>query len=156
MSLQTTDILKRILTTLMVIFTLYVVYVLSAVGSLAISATLQPAGFEQSWAALLMILVAIALIIIIPLVKIVVKSSSKKWDKTLHTCLALWPYLIISFLVLYVSILISSKLQWLDLSPPLLPTEKQPQFGIYSGSMTLLLATAYYFYVKKIKKLLLK
>lgn len=156
MSLQATDILKRILIILLVTFTLYVVYVLGTIGALAVSTALQPVGFGQSLPASLVVLVAIALIIIIPLVAIVVRSSGKKWNTTLNVSLALWPYLVVSFLVLYISILIASKLQWLDFSAIPLPTEKQPQLGIYSGVMTALLAAAYYSYVKKIKKLLLK
>lgn len=154
---QTKKILNNILTTALVLGTLFGIYLFSLAARLGlVVAEVWPDlsnrfSLEASEIILSALLIILSLIVSVPLVHIIWKSPGKRWSVTRSAVLLLWPYLVFSFLVFYISIFIVTELNWLAVMDP----NKQPHLLISGLVVSIGLAGSYYWYVKRIKKTLL-
>lgn len=157
MQSQTKKILNNVLTTILVLGTLFGIYLFSLAARLGLVVTevwpdlSSRLSLETAEANLSVLLIILCLIITIPLALIIWKSPGKRWSVTRSAALLLWPYLVFSFLLFYISIFVVTGFNWLAVMGP----NKQPHLLISGLVVSIGLAGTYYWYVKRIKKTLL-
>lgn len=149
-------ILNNVLTTVLGLGTLFGTYLFSAAATIGLIFVVFPDSigrltYKASAIITFVLLIAISLIILIPLIRVIWQSPGKRWPTTRSASLLLWPYLVFSYLVFYFSILLTTQFNWFAVMGPM----QQPHLLISGLVVSIGLAAAYYWYVKRIKKTLL-
>lgn len=149
-------IISNTLTVLLALITAWGIYLFSMAAYLGLVSAIFPNAFNRvnlvSEFLSKSILITISAIVVIPLVLIIVKSKNKRWETTRSISLLLWPYLVFSFITFYLSLFLVTQLNWFAVVGP----NKEPHLFISGLFVLIVLASAYCWYVKKIKTLLLK
>lgn len=151
------NFVNNLLTVLLVLVTGVGVYLFSAVAFVGLVMTVLPDqinrfGSVVSTFTTFAILVSILLIILIPLIQIIRNSNGKRWKIARSALLLLWPYFITSYILIRFANYIVTKFGWVsDVG-----SNNPPQLFFSGITVSVILIVIYFWYIKKIKTLLLK
>lgn len=151
-------IFNNSLTVFLVLGTLFGLYLLSVFAIFGIMLTLMPEPFSSrqilptASPISKVIMISIVTIILLPLLRIIRQSAGKRWEITKSVTLLFWPYLVFSFILYYLSVFLVTQWSWFAVVGP----NKEPHLFISGLFVSIVLASTYFWYVKKINTLLLK